>query len=280
MIEYQNVADLHVHTTASDGAYSLPEVAGLARDVGLEIIAITDHDNVSAVGPERNVNGIEIIPGVELSAEWGAREAHILGYYIDPRDVTLSGTLNILQEKRRDRLQTILQKLNDLKVDIDPQEILDMAAGGSVGRLHVAERLIDKGYAGSLYEAFRDFLGPEGKAFVPKTRISVHDSIEIIHAAGGAAALAHPGFIFAPDEVREFARWGLDGIEAYYPRHSQSDVTQALKLAEELDLVVTGGSDFHGRYMSDIPIGATRVTADDVERLRERSSRYGSKRLS
>lgn len=280
MIEYRNIADLHVHTTASDGAYSLPEVARLARDAGLEIIGVTDHDNVSAIGAERLINGVEIIPGVELSADWGAREAHILGYYIDPRDRELCERLNALQEKRRERLAVILQKLNDLKVDIDPQEILDMAAGGSVGRLHVAERLIDKGYAGSLYEAFRDFLGPEGKAFVPKTRMSVHDAIGLIHAAGGAAALAHPGFIFAPDEIREFARWGLDGIEAYYPRHSQSDITQALKLAEELDLVVTGGSDFHGRYMSDIAIGATRVTADDVARLHERSKRYGAGRIS
>jgi len=272
------VADLHIHTTASDGAYSIVEVAQLAAKAGLEIIGITDHDNVSALMTPLPGECVRAVPGVELSAEWGAREAHILGYYIDPRDSHLGETLGALQEKRRERLQVILKKLNELAVDIDPQEILDMAAGGSVGRLHIAETLIEKGYAGSVYQAFRDFLGPEGKAFVPKTRISVPEAIEIVHAAGGAAVLAHPGFIFAPDEVREFARDGLDGIEAYYPRHSQSDVTQALKLAEELHLVVTGGSDFHGRSSNDVPIGATRVTRDDVARLCERSRRYGAGR--
>jgi predicted metal-dependent phosphoesterase TrpH len=277
---YTRVADLHIHTTASDGAYSLAEVACLARQADLEVISVTDHDSVSAVEQSAPRLPVEVIPGVELSAELGAREVHILGYYMNPSDERLQGTLTRLQQKRRERIDAILTKLAEFKIDIDPQEVLDVASGASVGRLHVAELLIDKGHAASLYEAFRYFLGPEGKAFVPKTRFSVAEAIEILHAAGGAAVLAHPGIVFAPVEIRSFARDGLDGIEAYYPRHAPSDVSQALALAEELSLVVTGGSDFHGRRSTDLPIGAARVTREEVDKLYQRSRRYAAGRVS
>jgi len=279
-MKYINVADLHIHTTASDGAYTLGEVAGLAAQAGLEIIAVTDHDSVSGLDAGSRVDSVEVIPGVELSAELGAREVHILGYYIDTANERLQETLVKLQQKRRERLHGILEKLSELKIDIDAQEVLDIAAGSSVGRLHVAELLIDKGHATTLYEAFRDFLGPEGKAFVPKTRFSVAAAIELVHASGGAAVLAHPGYIFAPVEIRSFAREGLDGIEAYYPRHSPSDTMQALELAEELRMVVTGGSDFHGRRSTDVSIGATRVSRLEVEKLYERSRMYAAGRIS
>jgi hypothetical protein len=273
-------ADLHIHTTASDGAYSLAEVASLAAKIGIEIISVTDHDSVAALEDMRAVKCVDVVPGVELSAELGAREVHILGYYLDAKDEALQAILTKLQAKRRERLNLILDKLAEFKIDIDPQEVLDIASGASVGRLHVAELLIDKGHAASLYQAFREFLGPEGKAFVPKTRFSVAEAIDILHRAGGVAVLAHPGYIFAPVEIKEFARDGLDGIEAYYPRHSPSDVAQALRLADELGLVATGGSDFHGRRSTDVPIGAARASRADVEKLYERSRRYGARRLS
>ena len=273
------VVDLHVHTVASDGACTLSQIADLASRVGLEVIGVTDHDSVASLDSPPP-KPIEIVPGVEMSAELGAREVHILGYYINARDSSLLQTLDALQHKRRERLSAIFAKLAELKIDLDPEELLDVSAGSSVGRLHVAELLIDGGHASSLYDAFHDFLGPEGKAFVPKTRFAVSEAIALIHSAGGAAVLAHPGFIFAPVEIRQFAREGLDGIEAYYPRHGPSDVAQALNLARELDLVVTGGSDFHGRRSTDVPLGATRVTRAEVEKLYQRSRRYAPRIVS
>ncbi len=275
-MKYINVADLHIHTTASDGAYGVEEVTRMASQAGLEIISITDHDSVSALDARDKITSVELVSGVELSAELGAREVHILGYYINPDDEKLRVTLEGLQKMRRARLHAILEKLSEMKIDIDPQEVLDIAAGASVGRLHVAELLIDKGHVNTLYEAFRNFLGPEGKAFVPKTRFSVYEAIELLHSAGGAAVLAHPGYVFAPVEVRGFAREGLDGIEAYYPRHSPGDTAQALSLAEELDMVATGGSDFHGRRSTEVPLGASRVSREHVEKLYQRSRRYAA----
>jgi len=272
-----NVADLHIHTTASDGAYSLPEVARLARLAGLEIIAVTDHDAVSSLDSVGTYGYLEIIPGVELSAELGSREVHILGYYINSKDEKFRAVLSVLQGNRRARLHAILERLASHNVNIDPQEVLDIAEGASVGRLHVAELLIDKGHAASVYEAFRDFLGPEGKAFVPKTRFTVAAAIDLVHAAGGAAILAHPGSAFTHEEIKSFAAAGLDGLEAHYPRHTEPETTDAVRLAAELDLVVTGGSDFHGRRIIDTEIGASRVSRAEVDKLHQRAVAHGAR---
>lgn len=274
-----NVADLHVHTTASDGAYSLPEVADMAAGTGLEIVAITDHDSVSSLDEAHRITAVEVVPGVELSSQFGpTREVHILGYFLDITSERLRATLADLQKNRRARLHAILEKLSEANIDLDPRDLLDMAEGTSVGRLHVAELLIEKGHVGSMYEAFRNFLGPEGTAFVPKTRLSVPDAIELVHSSGGAAVLAHPGSTFTADEIRSFAADGLDGIEAHYPRHTLAETENSIRLSAELNMIVTGGSDFHGRRASDIPLGAVRISRTDVDKLRDRSAAYGVRR--
>ena len=223
---------------------------------------------------------MEVIPAVELSSQLGDREVHILGYFIDVRNKTLRSTLTRLQRSRRARLEEILAKLSRHNINIDPGLILSGVKGHSVGRLHVAEILIENGHSSSLYEVFRDFLGPEGKAFVPKERLSVKDAMELVHSAGGAAVLAHPGGFFTPEEVCSFAECGLDGIEAYYPSHSEITTLKWLEVARGNDLVVTGGSDFHGRSVSETPLGAVRIPRSKVEALRERSRRYAVGRLS
>jgi len=278
VIKYTNCADLHVHTTASDGAYTLDKVALMARDAGLEIIAVTDHDNVSALEGEQSVHGVEVVPGVELSAELEGREVHILGYYLDIANAQLAQTLATLREKRRDRMKGILEKLSGLNVTIDTESVTDTDEDASVGRLHVAELLINHGYASNVYEAFRDYLGPYGKAYVPKTRLSVIEAITLVHSAGGAAVLAHPGSFFTIEEVRTFVEKGLDGVEAYYPAHSPLDTDKWAALARENGLVTTAGSDFHGRG-NETPIGAVRMARDGVELLHARSKRYGAGRL-
>ena len=179
-----------------------------------------------------------------------------------------------LQNRRRARLDDILAKLRALDICIDADEILDVAAG-SVGRLHVAEFLVSQGHVSGVYEAFRDFLGPAGKAFVPKTRLTVAEAIEIIHAAGGAAVLAHPGNFFADEDVAGFVKDGLDGIEAHYPSHALYDTERWVAFAARERVVITGGSDFHGRAISGTGLGAIRISRADVDAVRERSTRYG-----
>jgi predicted metal-dependent phosphoesterase TrpH len=272
--------DLHVHTTASDGAFPAGEVARLARAAGLEAIAITDHDSVAAFADPSGEDGVEIIPGVELSAYFEAREVHILGYFVDPEDVPLRATLKSLQQKRRARAYSILRMLAARNINITPQEVFEIASGSSVSRLHVAELLIEGGHSANLYEAFRDFLGPEGAAFVPKPIFTVEQAIEIAHCAGGVAVLAHPRGNFTFDQVAMFAERGLDGIEAHYPNHSPLEEKECIEVAARLGLVATGGSDFHGRRYLDTPIGAARTDPESVERLFERSRPNGVRRLS
>jgi len=273
-------ADLHVHTTASDGGLKPVEVARLARSADLEIIAITDHDSVSAFDSLSGALPVEVVPGVELSACLGEREVHILGYFLDPDDVRLREELETLQKKRRARAFHIIRKLAAEDVDIRPEEVFDATGGCSVSRLHVAEALIENGHSSNLYEAFRDFLGPDGSAFVAKPRLEVAKAIGIIHAAGGAAVLAHPRGNFSMDELAAFVHEGLDGIEAHYPSHSAAEVTRCLEAAKRFRLVATGGSDFHGRRYADTPIGTTRVDRDTVEQLYERAGPNGLRRIS
>ncbi|MHC4712379.1 MAG: PHP domain-containing protein [Planctomycetota bacterium] len=274
-----NVADLHIHTTASDGACTAREVANLAHSAGLEIIAITDHDSIDGLENPR-LDGLEIVPGVELSASFEGREVHILGYFIEVGNETLREMLKSLQQKRKARLFTILRKLAEENVEIRAADVFSSAGDGSISRLHVAEALIDGGHSANLYEAFRDYLGPEGAAFVPKPNLTVAEAVRIAHSAGGTAVLAHPGSNFSAEEIESFAAAGLDGIETCYPSHSLEETARHSALAEKLGLVITGGSDFHGRRYADTPIGAARVDRETVERLFERTGRNALRRLA
>ncbi len=268
--------DLHIHTDASDGAYGIGEVVRLAHAAGLETIAITDHDTVAAFDGFDGETEVEVIRGVELSAAVEDREAHILGYFLDVESPALRETLKLLQQKRRSRLHTILSRLAEQDIRISAGDVFDLAGGKSVSRLHVAELLIDAGHSTNLYEAFRDFLGPAGSAFVPRPKLTVREAISIIHNAGGATVLAHPRNTFTFEETESFAKDGLDGIEAHYPSHTRADEENALKAADRLDLVVTGGSDFHGRTYARTPIGAVTVSREAIEKLHDRSKRYAS----
>jgi 3',5'-nucleoside bisphosphate phosphatase len=279
VIKLLNIADLHVHTTASDGAYSLAEVAQKARGEDIEIIAITDHDSVSAFDDVPAGLSIEVVPGVELSAELGEREVHVLGYFLDVKNAALVATLTGLREKRRRRIESIADRLAELNVNIDTGGILAVGEGSSVGRLHVAELLINHGYSTNVYQAFRDYLGPYGKAFVPKARLKTAEAIGLIHSSGGAAILAHPGSFFTVDEVRIFVNEGLDGIEAVYPAHSPADTEMWMGFARDNGLLTTAGSDFHGRGIEN-KLGLVKTTRENVQVLQARSQKYGVRRVS
>jgi len=272
------IADLHVHTNASDGAYSVREVAELAAKAGLEIIAVTDHDTIAGFDSAPEKAAVEVIRGLELSTQLEDREAHILGYFVDTESAALRRQLHLIQRKRRARIHSMVRKLAGQKIDITAPQVFELSGDGSVGRLHLAELLIDHGHSANVYEAFRDFLGPEGSAFVPRPRLSAAEAIRIIHEAGGAAVLAHPRSNFSFEEIEGFADAGLDGIEAHYARHSLEQVEFALEAAGKLDLVATGGSDFHGRRCIQTAIGAARVSRETVRELEERSRKYAAKR--
>lgn len=274
------IADLHIHTTASDGAYGAAEVVRMAGDAGLEVIAITDHDSVEAFDGLEEGGDVEVIAGVELTAYFREREVHILGYFVDTGNAALCSMLRTLRKKRRARAYTIVRMLAEQDIDIPAGELFNLAGDASISRLHVAELLIDKGHRDNLYQVFRDFLGPEGSAFVRKPHFEVEEAIEIAHEAGGAAVLAHPRSNYAREDIGLFVEAGLDGIETFYPSHRKFEVDACLDIAAEFDLVATGGSDFHGRRYIDTPIGAMRVGRETVTKLFERSGRYASGRLS
>lgn len=278
-------ADLHVHTTFSDGMFSPEEVVKMAKDIGLYGIAITDHDTVSGI--ERAVEagkqwGVSIVPGVEISTVSQGQDIHILGYYIDPGNVTLQQRLQQQRNARFERNRGILDKLSQMGIMIREEEVLAKKENGfadmNVGRPHIAEVLMDKGIVQTVEEAFDRFLGKEGAAYVLTPRISPEEAIALIQEAGGAAVLAHPGLYEDRDLVHRLAKSGLAGIEAVHPDHSDSMKTELTKITQGYRLVASAGSDFHGErqgLMYHAPLGACRMEWKDVVRLKQKAAQPG-----
>ncbi|NLY42425.1 MAG: PHP domain-containing protein [Clostridiaceae bacterium] len=254
--------DLHVHTTASDGSFSPAQIVQYAVERKLAAIAITDHDTVAGVkeaveqGKKQN---IEVVPGVEISVSFES-EMHILGYFIDINCLPLIQTLERLKVYRDQRNPLILKKLNQAGIPITMQEVEQKAGGKIVGRPHIAAVLVDKGYVKSTSEAFEKFLGQSRIAYVEKKKVTPQEGIELIKKAGGLAVLAHPIYLvrngYNLEEVlKELMSYGLDGVEAHYSEHSEAETTQFIELAEKYNLLITGGSDFHGKSKPEIELG-------------------------
>ena len=253
--------DLHAHTTASDGDQSPEALVRRAADAGLTALAVTDHDTTAGVAAAMAVGaalGVEIVPGIELSAEpprvrSGARsQCHILGLFIDPGCAVLLNRLQKVVEHRNRRNSLIIERMRgELDWDITLAVVEQAAGGDIVARPHFARVLMDKGYVASIKEAFDVYLGKGGKAYVERDRLTAAEAIDLIHRAGGIAALAHPNNLAMPAAdidayVRELQALGLDAIEARYNLHSTNDTQRYLALAEQLGLATSGGSDFHG----------------------------------
>jgi 3',5'-nucleoside bisphosphate phosphatase len=270
-------ADLHTHTTASDGLYSPEELVRAAEKAGLGAVAITDHDTVAGVDRAKKAGmqwGIEIIPGVEISSLAGGKEIHVLGYFPGEMDRGFVEKLQSLWEVRRKRNEMILEKLKELGIPIQMDEVLAKKRGESpeanVGRPHIAEVLVDKGVVTSIDEAFERFLGRGGAAYCTPRRISPEEAIRWISEAGGIPVLAHPG-IYGDDKLVEgLIRGGLAGLEAYHPDHTPEMERRYEALAQKHRLIVTGGSDFHGERHGvpyHGPLGSRTVDLDRVEAL-------------
>ncbi|GAB3411993.1 PHP domain-containing protein [Haloparvum alkalitolerans] len=274
-------ADLHLHTTASDGTCSIPDRVEQAVERDLDSIAITDHDRIDDVLTERVElrNGISIVTGVEIRADLFDTKIEILGHFVDPDNEELLDALDQTREFRRERNRQLVSNLtNATELDLS-YEALQEEADGTLGRPHLAERLVDGGVVDSIGEAFDAYLGTGAEAYVPMKRLPHGTVLNAIHAAGGVASLAHPGRIRServPEMVDTLADSGLDGIEVWYPYDSAGpdayadiDVAEADELAAEYDLLRVGGSDCHGPGSGKFRIGGTGISREQFELLRE-----------
>lgn len=260
--------DLHTHSTASDGSRAPADVVREAKRVGLQAIALTDHDTLDGVAEAVSTGtalGIRVVPGVELSAVEDNVETHILGLHLsDTRH--LEARLVALREMRRSRAVRIVDRLNELGVRIEFKAVLDQAAGGAIGRPHVARAMIAEGWAVDFRDAFDRYLGNGRPAFVPKDRLAVADAIALIHGAGGLAILAHPAQSATRERIAAFAAEGMDGVEVRHPSHSGEDIVRILALVEHFSLVPSGGSDWHGAAEGPRTLGMMKVPADWLAR--------------
>lgn len=269
-------ADLHLHTIFSDGTYTPLELVYECEKTGLAAIAIVDHDTVDAIEPTIEIaktKDIEVLSGIELSAEYNGLEVHILGYLIDCKNPILKERLNNLRKIRIERIYKIIGKLKDIGISLEPQTVFDIAKSGTVGRLHIARALVKEGRVSSIVEAFQKYIGDKCPAFVLGFRFSPKEAIRLIREVGGIPVLAHPYSLNNNDLIIEFIKYGLMGLEVYYPEHSQSMVNFYLSLAEKYDLLVTGGSDCHGTVKPEVKVGCVKIPYELVERLEEAKSK-------
>ena len=270
--------DLHLHTTASDGAFEPPDLILKARAAGLSILSLTDHDTIGGIAAAQDAGhsaGVEVIPGIEISAVADGRDVHVLGYFLDPSSPQLLAFLGRQRDDRLRRVSEIRQRLSLLGCPIDAEPILAAAEGGkSVGRPQIADALVRAGHVRTRNEAFDRFLEFGGPAFVARRGISPVDAVRLLHDAGGIASLAHPGLTGCDALIPPLAAAGLDALEARHSDHDPQTERKYRTLAAELDLLVTGGSDFHGGTGHRTPaLGSVTLGSVDFEKLRAAAAR-------
>ncbi len=272
-LEERAGADLHIHTKFSDGTMSPEEVVEEASKLNLRTIAITDHDSVDAVEIAQNIcnkKGINLIPAIELSSYYRPVDIHLLGYFIDIKNNMLLEKLAELRLERVERIKKITSKLRGMGVNIEHQEVFDVAEKGSPGRMHVADVLCRKGYCNDIRESFQKYLSDNGPAHVPKIMLTLKDAIELIISSGGVPVLSHPGVNKRDMLIPQMVEYGLQGIEVYCPAHMPEAVKRYKRLAKKYDLVITGGSDFHGERKPDVKLGSIKIDDGLVDKLKER----------
>jgi 3',5'-nucleoside bisphosphate phosphatase len=261
--------DLHTHTTASDGTYTPTELLHAAQKAGIETLAITDHDTVAAYDesiPVAEALGIRLIRGVEISADGPPGKCHLLALGIDPTHEEFNTTLISLSQKRRERNLLMVTRLNQLTgLDLTIGDIEAHAPrGANIGRPHFAACLVAQGVVPDIKTAFQKYLADGKPGQLEKESLTPADAIALTHRAGGKCFVAHPGLLRLKShetfetQVKAYKELGIDGIEAYYSSYTPAEEAKFLRLAQKFNLLVTGGSDFHGANKPDIKIGGIR----------------------
>jgi 3',5'-nucleoside bisphosphate phosphatase len=270
--------DLHLHTIASDGQHTPSELVALTRKARLDVIAVTDHDTTAGIAEAQAAAGGHpvVIPGIELSAEDEAGDVHMLGYHLNLDHAPLQTRLTQFRDLRENRGRKIVEKLAALGMPIPWERVEAIADGAGIGRPHIARAMIAAGYVESVRDAFDRYLYNGGPAYVARYRLSPEEAVALIHDAGGVAVLAHPGLL--PDHrgmVVRLVAGGLDGVEVWHPDNKENVRLDLRALAAEHDLIMTGGSDFHGAAIkSNSHPGSTNPPDTCIAQLQARAGRY------
>ncbi|MEX1010775.1 MAG: PHP domain-containing protein [Balneolaceae bacterium] len=270
-------ADLHTHTTASDGAAEPADLVRMAYENRLELLSITDHDTIDGYLEAREEAAtlpIQLIPGIELTTLWQGRELHLLGYGFDPADSAFMKLLVSQRRARKDRIGVITHRLQKLGLDVDPDEVFAVAGRSMPGRPHVARVLTKKGYTGSVHEAFVRYLGNEVMGSLDLFWVHLEAASEAVRGAGGVVVIAHPGRTCTYEEVEEMCNDRIDGIECIHPSHGYDHQLRYTRMAERWGLLVSGGSDFHGSgtHEAGSRFGTVTVESGRAERILQRCS--------
>ena len=264
--------DLHMHTSYSDGQHSPEELIIKAKEAGIDMISITDHDTVDGIEESIEIGkqyGVEIIPGLEISSDIRDREVHILGYFFDPNNRELEEYLKFFRAERIKRAARIAEKLNALGLEIKLDDILEVAKNSAVGRPHIAKAMVKKGLVSNYFEAFSKYIGNGCPAHERKVHLSPRSAFKIINDAGGLSFIAHPGNL--PDAIMtELIEAGLDGIEVIHPSHLPHQVKHYRGIVNEYFLLESGGSDFHGGERNDYSnLGKYTVSTSKIDAMRK-----------
>jgi len=268
-------ADLHLHTIFSDGDFTPEQLVQEAVKAQLSCIAVTDHDCILGIKPAQEVapDSLEVIPAIELTAEQNSLEIHILGYFIDVNNDELNTELDRLHKVRIQRIYDMTEKLNKIAIDVSAEDVFKISQHGCVGRLHIAQVLLEKGHVSNIYEAFNRYIGDKAPCYVSKFSLNPKEAIDLIIRAKGIPVLAHPYVLRNDSLIVSFIEQGIKGLEVYYPEHSQLIIHKYLAIARKFGLLVTGGSDFHGDIKPRISVGHVKVPYKLVEKLKK--ERYG-----
>ena len=272
-------ADLHVHTVFSDGTSTPEEVVIGAAKNGLAAISVADHDTVGSTDRALTAGkeyGVEVLPAIELTAEYRGIEIHMLGYLIDYRNKLLIEKLDFLKRIRIERIYKIVDKLHALGMPLQAEDVFALANEGVPGRLHVARVMAVQGFVKNIYGAFKQYIGDSCPAYVGGFRFTPSEAIQLIKAAGGIPVLAHPYLLKDDQLILEFIGCGLMGLEVYYLEHSQGMINYYLEMAGKYNLLVTGGSDFHGQAKPEVALGMLKLPYERVEKLKEAKARLNA----
>ncbi len=274
-------ADLHLHTTASDGKLTPNELVRRAAELKLDVIAITDHDSVEGIQPAleeaKNYPRLTVIPGVEINTDVPKGEVHILGYFVNYRDPELNRALEELRNSRYERGRKMVARLREMNIKVNWDRVVELAGNGSVGRPHVAQAMLEQGAVSSFKEAFDNYIGRNCPAYVERKKLTPAEAVKLVLDAEGFPFLAHPADIESLEQfVLKLKKAGIVGIEIYYNGYNSGTIAHLEKLAKRHDLISSGGSDFHGIDDSiGASMGSVDVPRDSVEKLIHLSKQKG-----